>query len=160
VNRIRMRSTTIVDPDRKEYIVPNKDLVTERLLNWTLTDFTNRVEVIVHVASGTDTDVACQLLLQAAREQPHVLAEPQPSASFEGFAEGGLKLALRCFLPNLENRSSTIHGLHTTVDRKFKAAGIEGSYADMRIRVTREAAHAPQQTHAFPAKADARQGAA
>jgi potassium efflux system protein len=162
VNRIRMRSTTIVDPDRKEYIVPNKDLVTERLLNWTLTDFTNRVEIVVNVASGTDTDVACQLLLQAAREQQHVLPEPQPSASFEGFADGGLKLALRCFLPNLENRSSTIHNLHTTVDRKFRAAGIEGAYGDMRIRVTRDAGHSAAGSHLpFAAKAgDPRQGAA
>lgn len=163
VNRIRMRSTTIVDPDRKEYIVPNKDLVTERLLNWTLTDFTNRVEIMVGVASGTDTDVACQLLLQAAREQPHVLAEPQPSASFEGFADGGLKLALRCFLPNLDNRASTIHNLHTVIDRNFRAAGIEGAYGDMRIRVTRDTGHGQAQQAPFPfaaKKGDARQGAA
>jgi len=136
--------------------------VTERLLNWTLTDFTNRVEIVVSVASGTDTDRACALLLEAAREQQHVLTEPHPSASFEAFADGGLKLALRCFLPNLENRSSTIHNLHTTVDRKFRAAGIEGAYGDMRIRVSREAGHAAPGSHLpFAAKAgDPRQGAA
>ncbi|HYO24110.1 MAG TPA: mechanosensitive ion channel domain-containing protein, partial [Lacipirellulaceae bacterium] len=163
VNRIRMRATTIVDPDRKEYIVPNKDLVTERLLNWTLTDYTNRVEIMVNVASGTDTEMACALLLEASREQPHVLADPQPSAVFEGYAEGGLKLALRCFLPNLDNRGSTIHALHTAIDRKFRAAGIEGAYGDMRIRLTREGAHgATQQSHlTFAAKTDeGRQGAA
>jgi potassium-dependent mechanosensitive channel len=169
VNRIRMRSTTIVDPDRKEYIVPNKDLVTERLLNWTLTDYTNRVEVIANVASNTDTDLACALLLEAAREQPHVMREPAPSATFEGFSETGLKLALRCFLPNLDNRGSTIHGLHTSVDRKFRAAGIEGAFGDMRIRVTREAASGAHAAAAvFAAKPDAgrrkgdadRQGAA
>jgi potassium efflux system protein len=152
VNRIRMRSTTIVDPDRKEYIVPNKDLVTERLLNWTLTDYTNRVEVIANVASNTDTDLACSLLLEAVREQPHVLREPAPTATFEGFSETGLKLALRCFLPNLDNRGSTIHGLHTAVDRKFRAAGIEGAYGDMRIRVTRDSAAAAA---ALAAKPDA-----
>lgn len=144
VNRIRMRATTIVDPDRKEYIVPNKDLVTERLLNWTLTDYTNRVEVIVNVASGSDTDLACTLLLESAAEQPHVLREPTPSATFEGFTETGLKLALRCFLPNLDNRGSTIHALHTAIDRKLRAAGIESAYGDMRVRLTREVAHAMQ----------------
>jgi potassium efflux system protein len=139
VNRIRMRATTIVDPDRKEYIVPNKDLVTERLLNWTLTDYTNRVEIIVNVASGSNTDLACSLLLEAAREQPHVLTDPGPSATFEGFSETGLKLALRCFLPNLDNRGTTIHALHTAIDHKLRAAGIEGAYADMRVRLAREA---------------------
>jgi potassium-dependent mechanosensitive channel len=162
VNRIRMRATTLVDPDRKEYIVPNKDLVTGRLLNWTLTDYTNRVEIIVNVAAGSDTDVACTLLLEAAREQPYILPEPTPSATFEGFSETGLKLALRCFLPNLENRGSTIHALHTAIDRKLRAAGIEGAYADMRVRLARDAgrSQAEGRSHvAFRSQAD-RQGAA
>jgi potassium efflux system protein len=174
VNRIRMRATTIVDWDRKEYIVPNKDLITERLLNWTLSDHTNRVEIILNVASNTNTELACELLLEAAREQQHVLSEPSPVALFEGFTETGLKLALRCFLPNLENRSATIHSLHTAVDRKFRAVGIEGAYGDMRVRVARDAAqsaHGAQATSAaamFGAKTNAarrntdanRQGAA
>jgi potassium efflux system protein len=137
VSRIRMRATTIIDPDRKEYIVPNKDLVTGRLLNWTLTDFTNRIEIAVNVASGSDTDLACGLLLEAACEQSTILSEPAPSAAFEGFAENGLKLVLRCFLPNLDSRGATIHALHTAIDRKFRAARIEGPHGDMRIRLTR-----------------------
>jgi len=62
VNRIRMRATTIVDWDRKEYVVPNKDLVTERLLNWTLSDQTNRIVIEVGVAYGTDTDRALRVV--------------------------------------------------------------------------------------------------
>ena len=60
------------------------------------------------------------------------------SAMFEGFTETGLKLALRCFLPNLENRGVTIHGLHTAIDRKFRAAGIDGAYGDLRVRLARD----------------------
>jgi potassium efflux system protein len=140
VNRIRMRATTIVDWDRKEYIVPNKDLVTGRLLNWTLSDQMNRIEIIINVAHGADTEHACQLLMDAAREQPHVLAEPQPSAAFEGLSEVGLKLALRCFLPTLEHRGATIHDLHTTIDRKLRKAGIELSAPprEMRMRLLRD----------------------
>jgi potassium efflux system protein len=162
VNRIRMRATTIVDPDRKEYIVPNKDLVTERLLNWTLTDFTNRIEIVILVADGSDTDLACKLLLEAAREQPHVLTEPSPSATFEGFVDTGRKLVLRCFLPTLENRGSTIHALHSAIDRKLRAAGIENAYGDLRVRVAREGARARAEESAplaFPGPLD-RQGAA
>ncbi len=127
VNRIRMRATTIIDWDRKEYIVPNKDLVTDRLLNWTLSDQMNRIEILLYLSHGADTDQACELLLEAAREQPHVLSEPAPSAVFEGFTDAGLKLALRCFLPTLEHRGATIHQLYSTIDRKFRASGIEVS---------------------------------
>jgi potassium efflux system protein len=140
VNRIRMRATTIVDWDRKEYIVPNKDLVTERLLNWTLTDQMNRIEIIISVSHGADTDLACALLLEAAREQPHVLAEPGPNAAFEGLTAGGLTLALRCFLPTLEHRGTTVHQLYTAIDRKFRAAGIEVAAPprEMRLRLLRD----------------------
>ncbi|MBX3425790.1 MAG: mechanosensitive ion channel [Pirellulales bacterium] len=125
VTRIRMRATTIVDWDRKEYIVPNKHLVTEKLLNWTLSDQTNRLMVNVGVAYGSDTELACRLLVEAAREQPAVLVEPAPVAAFEGFGDSSLNLSLRAYLPSLENRLATIHGLHTTIDRKFRAAGLE-----------------------------------
>jgi potassium efflux system protein len=142
VNRIRMRATTIVDWDRKEYIVPNKDLVTERLLNWTLTDQMNRIEIILFLAHGADTERACELLLNSAREQQHVLSEPTPSAVFEGITDAGLKVALRCFLPTLEHRGATIHQLYSTIDKKFRAAGIEvaSPTKEMRVRVARERA--------------------
>jgi potassium efflux system protein len=132
-----MRATTIVDWDRKEYIVPNKDLVTGRLLNWTLSDQMNRIEIVILVAHGAETDRACELLLEAAREEPHVLADPQPSAVFEGFAESGLKLALRCSLPTLEHRGATIHRLHSSIDAKLRAAGVEvaAPTREMRVRL-------------------------
>jgi potassium efflux system protein len=157
VNRIRMRATTIVDWDRKEYIVPNKDLVTGRLLNWTLSDHTNRIMINVSVANGSDTERACALLVEAAAEQPHVLRDPAPVAAFESFGETGLNLSLRCFLPSLENRLATIHNLHTTIDRKFRVAGIDGAHGDLRIRVARESSHA---NAAAATMAFARQGAA
>ncbi|MCA9237803.1 MAG: mechanosensitive ion channel [Planctomycetales bacterium] len=125
VTRIRMRATTIVDWDRKEYIVPNKDLVTERLLNWTLTDQTNRIVVNVGIAYGADTDAACRLLIDAAREQPTVMDDPPPVATFESFGDSSLNLTLRAYLPSLENRLATIHALHTLIDRKFREAGVE-----------------------------------
>ncbi|MBL9163322.1 MAG: mechanosensitive ion channel [Planctomycetaceae bacterium] len=158
VNRIRMRATTIIDWDRKEYIVPNKDLVTERLLNWTLSDQMNRIEIILFLSHGADTDRACELLLEAAREQQHLLSEPAPSAAFEGITDAGLKLALRCFLPTLEHRGLTIHQLYSTIDRKFRTSGIEVSSPprEMKVRFMRDQHGNPVATpHAqFAAKSE------
>jgi potassium efflux system protein len=140
VNRIRMRATTIVDWDRKEYIVPNKDLVTERLLNWTLSDHMNRIVVTLGVAYGSDTEQACRLLLEAAREQPTILKDPPPVAFFDNFGDSALNLKLTCFLPNLENRWLTIHHLNSAIDRKFKAAGLEIPFPqrDLNVRFDRD----------------------
>ena len=53
VSRIRIRATTITDSDRKEYIVPNKEFITGRTLNWTLSDTINRVVINVGLAYGS-----------------------------------------------------------------------------------------------------------
>ncbi|HMP06675.1 MAG TPA: mechanosensitive ion channel, partial [Lacipirellulaceae bacterium] len=164
VNRIRMRANTIIDWDRKEYVVPNKDLVTGRLLNWTLSDHTNRLSVLVGVAYGSDTDLACQLMLDAAREQPEVLAEPAPRAFFDTFGDSSLNLKLQVFLPTLDNRWVTIHKLNSAIDRKFKEAGLEIPFPkrDLHVRFHGDAGVelAPRRTpDARPAKSD-RQGAA
>jgi potassium efflux system protein len=135
VSRIRMRATTIVDADRKEYIVPNKDLITERLLNWTLTDGMNRVEVKVGVAYGTDTALVCRLLKEVAAEHPLILKEPEPTATFDAFGASTLDFALRCFLPTMEKRGMTIHELNSAVNKKFAAHSIEMAYPQTDVYI-------------------------
>ncbi|HET6324920.1 MAG TPA: mechanosensitive ion channel domain-containing protein [Planctomycetaceae bacterium] len=125
VTRIRIRATTIGDSDRKEYIVPNKEFITGRTLNWTLSDTINRIVINVGIAYGSDTELARDLLLKAAHDHPAVLRDPEPSASFEEFGETALKLILRCFLPNLTERTRVIHELHTAINRSFAEHGIE-----------------------------------
>lgn len=136
VTKIRMRATTIIDWDRKEYVVPNKDLVVDRLLNWTLSDQTNRIVITVGVAYGSDTDRACSLLREIAEGHPEVMEDPIPLITFEGFGDSTLNLTLRCYLPNLERRLIAIHELHTEINRRFNAAGIEIAFPqrDLHIR--------------------------
>lgn len=135
VSKIRMRATTITDGDRKELIIPNKEFITGRVLNWTLSDPINRVTVNVAVAYGSDTKRAEQILLQVAKKHPLVLADPPPGVSLESFGDSSLRFALRCFLPNLDNRGTVIHELHMTVDREFREAGIEMPFPQHDIHV-------------------------
>jgi potassium efflux system protein len=125
VSRIRMRATTITNWDRKEFIVPNKEFITGRVLNWTLSDAVNRITVNVGIAYGADTDLAREILLRVCREHPLVLDDPAPSAMFEGFGDSTLNMVLRCFLPSLEQRGDVVHELHTRIAREFSKAGIE-----------------------------------
>jgi potassium efflux system protein len=142
VSRIRIRATTIVNWDRQELVVPNKEFITARLLNWTLSDQVNRVTIPVGIAYGSDTELARQLLLKAAQEHPLVLRDPPPQATFDGFGESTLHLTLRAFLPSLENRPIVIHDLHTAIDRAFRQAHIELAFPqrDVHIRTIMPAA--------------------
>jgi potassium efflux system protein len=135
VSRIRMRATTIIDPDRKELIIPNKDVITGRVLNWTLSDKVNRVQIKVGIAYGSNTQQASELLMRAAREHPQVLDDPTPVVTFEAFGNSTLDFVLRCFLPNLENRSRVVHELHMAIDRAFRENGIEIAFPQQDIHV-------------------------
>jgi potassium efflux system protein len=133
VSRIRIRATTITNWDRMEYIVPNKELITGRLLNWTLSNTVNRIVINVGAAYGSDTEKARELLLKVAAEHPLIMDDPAPLATFEGFGDSTLNLVLRCYLPDFANRLNTIHELHVAVDKAFKEAGIEIAFPQMDI---------------------------
>ncbi|MEJ7591789.1 MAG: mechanosensitive ion channel domain-containing protein [Planctomycetaceae bacterium] len=135
VSRIQIRATTITDWDRKEYIVPNKEFVTGKLLNWTLSDKTNRIVVKIGVAYGTDTENALAMLQQIADEHPLILKDPPPVVGFEGFGESSLHLVLRCFLPSLDNRLKVITQLHVMIDRRFKEARFEIAFPQRDVHV-------------------------
>jgi len=124
VSKIRIRATTIRNWDKQELLVPNKEFITGRLLNWTLSDEINRVVIKVGVDYGADVPLALSLLEKAAHEHPEVLADPAPIITFEGFGDSALTLVLRCYLANLNNLLRTVSDLHLGILEKFRAAGI------------------------------------
>jgi potassium efflux system protein len=124
VTKIRIRATTIRNWDRKELLVPNKEFVTGRLLNWSLSDQMTRVVVVVGLAYGSDVDKALALMREAAHEHEHVLDDPAPILSFEGFGDNSLTLILRAYLSSIDHRIATITDLHKAINRKFADAGI------------------------------------
>lgn len=124
VSRIRMRATTITNWDRKEFVVPNREFITGRLLNWTLSDQINRIVVNVSVAYGSDAARVRELLLEVGASHPVVMKDPAPMATFEGFGDNCLNFVLRCYLPSFENRLEVINHLHMTIDQRFREANI------------------------------------
>lgn len=125
VTKIRIRATTIVNWDRQELIIPNKDLITGTLLNWTLTDTTNRVVLNVGVAYGTNTSQACEIVRQVTSDHPEIMSDPAPNVTFEGFGDNTLNLVLRAYLATLDNRLGTINELHHQIYEALNEAGIE-----------------------------------
>lgn len=139
VSRIQIRATTIINYDKQEMLIPNKEFITGRVINWTLTDKVNRILVNVGVAYGSDVDQAMALMLEAAHENENVLDEPAPVASFEAFGDNALGLVLRSYLGAMDNRLATITALHESINRKFAEAGISISFPqrDLHLDTTR-----------------------
>ncbi|HRF02234.1 MAG TPA: mechanosensitive ion channel [Pirellulaceae bacterium] len=136
VTRIQMRATTVTNFDQQELIVPNKEFVTGKLLNWTLSSSVNRVVITIGVAYGSDVEQVTQLLGDAARANPNVMKDPAPSVTFEKFGASSLEFTLRFHLPSLDLRLSTLHDVNTTIDRRCREAGIEIAFPqqDLHLR--------------------------
>jgi potassium efflux system protein len=124
VSRIRSRATTIRNWDGKELLVPNKEFITGRLLNWSLSDQTTRVILSVGIAYGSNVRQAMSLLEEAARESENVLDNPPPSVIFESFGDNSLVMSLRCFVGTAELRYPTVSALSEAINEKCSAAGI------------------------------------
>jgi len=136
VNRIRIRSTTLIDSDRREYIVPNKELITGKLLNWTLTDTTNRITIQVGASYDADPQMIRSLLTDIVKTQPSIMAEPAPTITFNGFGDNSINFVIYAYLPSLDLRMETLHGLHSRIHKAFREANVEIPFPqlDMHLR--------------------------
>jgi potassium-dependent mechanosensitive channel len=124
VSRIRIRATTITDGDMRELIVPNKELITGRVINWTLSNTVARMTISVRTAHGVDPDKARNLLLAVATQHPLVLKQPPAHALFDEFSDKTQNFTLRVFMANCEVYPQLRHELLTGIQRAFRQAGI------------------------------------
>jgi potassium efflux system protein len=138
VSKIRIRATTITDFDRKEVIIPNKAFVTERLINWSLSDTITRVVISLGVAYGSDLDKVKEVLLKAAMEHPKVMHEPEPSVFFTTFGPSTLNHELRLYVRELRDRSYTVDELNRTIDRLCRENGINIAFNQLEVHLRNE----------------------
>jgi potassium-dependent mechanosensitive channel len=135
VTKIRIRAATIIDANRRELVVPNREFITGRVINWTLTDRSTRVQVRVGVSYGTDPDEAMTVMMDAAKNHPDVLPDPAPNAVFETFGDSTLNMVLNCYVANIDITGRVKHELNTAVARMFHEKGIECAYPHCDVTV-------------------------
>jgi potassium efflux system protein len=124
VTRIQIRATTIRTWDRQELLVPNKEFITGRLLNWSLSDQITRIHVPVGVAYGSNVQKAMALMREAAEHNKLVLDDPKPYVIFTQFGDNTLNLELRCFVGNQDDRLPAVSQLHETINDVFNENSI------------------------------------
>jgi small-conductance mechanosensitive channel len=100
VRQISLRSTTVVTNDNISIIVPNSDLVTQAITNWSHGDPRVRIRVPVGVAYGTDPEKMRSVLLAVAEAHPDVLKEPAAAVFFDSFGDSSLNFELAVWTVN------------------------------------------------------------
>ncbi|MGD0958922.1 MAG: mechanosensitive ion channel domain-containing protein [Methylomonas sp.] len=135
VSRIQMRATHIVDWDRKELVVPNKIFITDRLVNWTLSDTVTRLSIAVGVGYGSEIAKVEQVIGEAINNTPAVLREPAASVLFTGFGDNALMFEIHVYVHELSERLQVKHSLHKNIYEALQANKIEIPFPQRDIHI-------------------------
>jgi potassium-dependent mechanosensitive channel len=135
VSRIGIRSCTVRTLQGAEVIVPNSALVSNSVINWTLSDPRRRVEIPVGVAYGTDPNRVIELLVETAKGVPGVLPFPEPAAFFLGFGDSALQFEVRFWAPDQDAHIPLKSRVAVAVNDALVAASIEIPFPQRDLRV-------------------------
>jgi potassium efflux system protein len=124
VKDIGIRASIVKTFDGAEVVVPNGNLISNEMINWTLSDKRRRQEIIVGVAYGTDINKVLEILNNLVPEHENVLKNPAPLIIFLGFGESSLDFRV-LFWTHFEVGLSTKSAVGVAIDEAFKKEGIE-----------------------------------
>jgi small-conductance mechanosensitive channel len=136
IKKIGLRATTLQTFDYADVIVPNAELITGRVINWTLSNRLVRVTIPVGVAYGSDVPAVRENLFAAAQTNSRVTQAPSPQVFFMGFGESSLDFELRAWIWDADYKLSVASELHEEIYRRFNEADIEIAFPqrDLHLR--------------------------
>jgi len=140
VSRIGIRASTVRTWQGAEIIVPNAQLVTERVTNWTLSDRTRRIDLRVGVDYGSAPEKVVEVLEGVGRAHPQVLKDPAPQAVFIAFGDSSINFELRAWTNRFERWPKIQTELAVAVYAALPAAGMTLPFPQREVRILNDAA--------------------
>ncbi len=135
VRRINVRATEIETFDRSSLIIPNSELITGTVMNWTHRNLIGRLIVSVRVSHKADPEQVMKILSDVVDRSPSLLREPAPAILFEDFGESALIFSVRAFVPDVMRRLTVQSELRLAIAKAFREAGIEIPYRQHDIHL-------------------------
>jgi small-conductance mechanosensitive channel len=124
IKRIGIRATTVQTFDRADLIIPNGDLISNQVTNWTLRNRMARLIIPVGVAYGSNISLVMETLMKCAKSNPNVANHPPPKVLMLSFGESTLDFELRVIVRDFDIRIDVKSELHQEIDRRFQEANI------------------------------------
>ena len=125
VQRINVRATEIQTFQRSSVIIPNSELLSSALVNWTHKDAVARIDVPVGVSYASDVERVRETLFEVAESHPEVARRPEPVVLFTAFGDSALDFELRCFVPQAGEVFRIATEIRFEIVRLFRERGIE-----------------------------------
>lgn len=139
VTRINLRSTTVVTNDNISIIVPNSDLITHPITNWSYGDPKVQIRIPIGVAYGTDPEKIRDVLLAVAVGHPRVLTSPEPTVFFEGFGDSSLNFELGVWTQEMSRSPRRFRSeINFAIEKALRESGIEIPFPQRVVHLRRE----------------------
>lgn len=136
VQELRARYVVVRDRDGVERLIPNENLITSEVINWSYTDTNTRVRLPVQISYDDDPEQAMALLQEAAKASDRVIADPPPMARLLNFGDNGIDLELRVWIADPQNGVGNVRtDINLAIWRLFKAAGITIPYPQRDLHI-------------------------
>jgi small-conductance mechanosensitive channel len=129
VDTLNARYVSVLTRDGKEYLIPNEDLITQRVINWSYTDDLIRLHVRFGISYQSDPHKAIAVALEATREMPRVLRHPEPICLVVAFGDSSVDMELRFWIKDPVNGTTNVRSaVMLNMWDLFHANGIELPY--------------------------------
>jgi small-conductance mechanosensitive channel len=136
VKELRARYIVVINRDGVETLIPNENLVTTDVINWSYSDRKVRVRIPVQISYDDDPEQAMAIMEQAATANPRVLTNPEPGVRLMAFADSGISLELRVWLSDPEEGIGNVRSdINLAIWHGFKEAGITIPYPQRDVHL-------------------------
>ena len=137
INSLRARYASVITRDGKEHLIPNEDLITNRVINWSFSDRNVRVRVPIGISYNADPRHAISLCLDAARSSSRTLQIPEPKCLMIGFGDNSVDLELRFWIDDPSNGVGNVRSeVFLAIWDRFQKEGIEIPFPQRDIHIS------------------------
>jgi small-conductance mechanosensitive channel len=135
ISAMKTRYISVSAGDGREFLIPNEDLITQKVVNWTYTDSNTLVKVNFGTDYDADPRAVCKLAVEVATAVPGAIKDKPPNCILTEFGEAGMKFSLTFWVPDPSGMDSVKHQAMLSLWDGFKREGIRVPYPVREIRV-------------------------